>query len=165
MSDSVRPHRRHPPGSPVPGISRQEHWSGLPFPSPMHEGKKGKWSSSVMSDSQWPHGLQLTRLLSPWDFPGKSTGVGCRFFLQGIFPTQGSILGLPHCKHVRWVQLCGSLNILWHCLSVGWEWKLTFSSPVAIAEFSRFAGILSVPLSQHQLLEFEIAQLEFHHLH
>ena len=29
-----------PPGSPVPGISRQEHWSGLPFPSPMHESQK-----------------------------------------------------------------------------------------------------------------------------
>ena len=30
-----------------------------------------------MSDSSWPHGLQPTRLLHPWDFPGKSTGVGC----------------------------------------------------------------------------------------
>ena len=29
-----------PPGSPVPGILRQEHWSGLPFPSPMHESEK-----------------------------------------------------------------------------------------------------------------------------
>ena len=30
-------------------------------------------------------------------------------------------------EHVRWVQLCGSLSILWHCLSLGLEWKLTFS--------------------------------------
>ena len=59
------------------GFSRQEHWSGLPFPSPMHECEKWKWSHSVMSDSQRPHGLQPTRLLHPWDFPGKSTGVGC----------------------------------------------------------------------------------------
>ena len=29
------------------------------------------------------------RLLCPWDFLGKNTGVGCRFLLQGIFPTQG----------------------------------------------------------------------------
>ena len=29
-----------PPGSLIPGISRQEHWSGLPFSSPMHEGEK-----------------------------------------------------------------------------------------------------------------------------
>ena len=34
------------------------------------------------------------------------------------------------------MQFCSSLNILWHCLSLGLEWKLTLSSPVAIAEFS-----------------------------
>ena len=33
------------------GLSRQEHWSGLPFPSPMHESEKWKWSRSVLSDS------------------------------------------------------------------------------------------------------------------
>ena len=55
------------------GFSRQEHWSGLPFPSPMHESEKWKWSPSVVSDSWRPHGLQPTRLLHPWDFPGKST--------------------------------------------------------------------------------------------
>ena len=45
---------------------------------------------SVVSDSLRRHGLQPTRLLSLWDFPGKSTGVGCRALLQGIFPTQES---------------------------------------------------------------------------
>ena len=64
------------------GFSRQEHWSGLPFPSPVHESEKWKWSRSVVSDSQRPHGLQRTRLLHPWDFPGKSTGVGCHRLLQ-----------------------------------------------------------------------------------
>ena len=63
-----------------------------------------------------------------------------------------------------WVQLCDSLSILWHCLSLGLGWKLTFSSPVAIAEFSKFAGILSAALSQHYLSGFETAPLEFHHL-
>ena len=63
------------------------------------------------------------------------------------------------------MQLCGSLSILWHCLSLGLEWKLTFSSPVAIAEFSKCAGILSAALSQHHLLGFETAQREFHHFH
>ena len=118
------------------GFSRQEHWSGLPFPFPVHEREKWKWSHLVMSDSLWPHGLQSTRLLRPWDFPGKSTGVGCHwivisenviscvwlfaipwtvqcmefskpeyrrgslFLLQGVFPTQGSNSGLPHC---RWI--------------------------------------------------------------
>ena len=44
---------------------------------------------------------------------------------------------------LRWVQLCSSLSILWHCLSLGLEWKLTFSSPMVTAEFSKFVGILS----------------------
>ena len=63
------------------------------------------------------------------------------------------------------MQLCGSLSILWDVLSLGMEWKLTFSNPVATAEFSKFAGILSAALSQHHLSGFEIAQLEFHYLH
>jgi len=74
------------------GFSRQEHWSDLPFPSTMHESEK--WSCSVMSDPQRPHGLQPSRLLHPWDFPGKSTGVGCHWLSpisiqsknNGIFP-------------------------------------------------------------------------------
>ena len=65
---------RQIPGFPVPGISRQEHWSGLPFPSPMHESEKWKGSCSVVSESVQPHGLPSTRLLLLWDFPGKSTG-------------------------------------------------------------------------------------------
>ena len=60
---------------------------------------------------------------------------------------------------------CSSLSILWHCLSLGLKWKLTFSSSLATAEFSKFAGILSAALSQHHLLGFKIDQLEFHQLH
>ena len=63
------------------GLSRQEHWSGLPFPSPMQESEKWKWGRSVVSDPQRPHGLQPTRLLRPWDFPGQCTGVGCHRLL------------------------------------------------------------------------------------
>ena len=44
------------------------------------------------------HGLQPTRLFCPWDFPGKDTGMVCHFLLQGIFLTQGSNLGLLHCR-------------------------------------------------------------------
>ena len=67
------PETAAPQAPPSLGFSRQEHWSGLPFPSPMHENEKWKWSRSVVSDPQWPHGLQPTRLLRPRDFPGKST--------------------------------------------------------------------------------------------
>ena len=58
---------------------------------------------------------------------------------------------LENSKHyftsVRWMQLCGSLSILWHCPSLELEWKVTFSSPVATAEFSKFAGILSAAVA------------------
>ena len=47
-------------------------------------------SCSVASDSLRPHGLLPTRLLCPWDFPGKNTGVGCLALLQGIFLALGS---------------------------------------------------------------------------
>ena len=36
----------------------------------------------------------------PWDFPGKNSGVGCHFLLQGIFPTQGLNQGLLHCRQM-----------------------------------------------------------------
>ena len=93
------------------GFSRQEYWSGLPFPSPGDipypgikpasllspalEGRffttRATWeprsvSCFVMPDSVTPS----ARLLCPWDSPGKNTGVGCHALLQGIFPTQGS---------------------------------------------------------------------------
>ena len=59
---------------------------------------KRKRSHSVVSDSLQPHGLQRTTLLHSWDFPGKSTQVGCHFLLQRIFWTQGSNPGLPRCR-------------------------------------------------------------------
>ena len=55
-----------------------------------------KWSHSVVSDSLRPP-WTIARLFHPWNFLGKSTGVGCHFLLQGIFLTRGSNLGLPHC--------------------------------------------------------------------
>ena len=61
---------------------------------------KWKWICSVVSDSLQPHGLLPTRFLCPWDFPGKNTGVGCHFFLQEIFPTQGLNPDLPHCRQM-----------------------------------------------------------------
>ena len=47
---------------------------------------------SVVPDSLWSHGLQSTRLLCPWDFPGKDTGEGCHFLIQGVF--------LLHCRQI-----------------------------------------------------------------
>ena len=57
---------------------------------------KWKWKSRlVVSDSLQPHGLY-----NPWNSPGQNTGMGSFFVFQGIFPTQGSNPGLPHC---RWI--------------------------------------------------------------
>ena len=51
---------------------------------------------SVVSNSLQSHELQPTRFFCPWDFPGKNTGVGCHFLLQGILPTQELNLCLLH---------------------------------------------------------------------
>ena len=48
-----------------------------------------------MSDSLQNHGLLPTRLLHPWDFSAKNTGVGCHFLLQGIFQTPEIEPGSP----------------------------------------------------------------------
>ena len=50
-----------------------------------------------MSDSLWPHGPPPGCSVHG-DSPGKNTEVGCHALLHGIFPTQGSNLGLPHCR-------------------------------------------------------------------
>ena len=67
-------------------------------------------SHSVVSDSLRPHGLWPTRILCSWSSPGKNTGVGCHSLLLRVFPTQGSNLGLLHC---RWI-----LYHLSHCIVV-----------------------------------------------
>ena len=61
-------------------------------------------SCSIMPKSLQPCGLKPSRVLCPQDFPGKNTGVGCHFPLQGIFLTQGLNPPLLHC---RWIlYLC-----------------------------------------------------------
>ena len=71
-----------PPGSPIPGIlqARTLEWVAISFSNVW------KWKVKVKSLSRVrllaTHGLQPTRLLRPWDFPGKSTGVGCHCLLR-----------------------------------------------------------------------------------
>ena len=50
----------------------------------LHQFSSVQFSCSVMSDSLRPHGVQPTRLFRPWDFPGKSTGVGCHCLLHQL---------------------------------------------------------------------------------
>ena len=110
----MRPHRRQPTRpSPSLGFSRQEHWSGLPFPSPMHESEKWKWSRSVVSDSSRPRGLQPTRLLRPWDFPGKSTGVECHRLLQDCSLPDSFIHGIDQARILEWIAIPFSRGSSW----------------------------------------------------
>ena len=57
-------------------------------------------SHSVVSDSLSSHELWPTRLLCPWNSPGKNTRVSCHSLLQGIFPTQELNLDLPYCRQI-----------------------------------------------------------------
>ena len=130
------------------GFSRQEHWSGLPFPPSMHENEKWKWSHSVVSDWQRPHGLQPTRLLRPWDFPGKSTGVGCHCLLLweghqflnihiklwhpslipglGRFPGEGIGYSLQY----SWISLMAQMVKNQPATRETWVWSLGWDNPL-----------------------------------
>ena len=76
------------PGSPLPGIleGRTQEWVAISFSNVWKWKWKRKWSHLVVSDSSRRHGLQPVRFLRPWDFPGKSTGVGCHYLLRVYSP-------------------------------------------------------------------------------
>ena len=73
-------------GSPHPGLC--EVWLSL-------RASQVSESRSVVSDSLQPYGLY-----TPWSSLGQNTRVGSLSLLQGIFPTQGSNPGLPHCRQI-----------------------------------------------------------------
>ena len=79
-----------PPGPPSgPPVSSTSLLPWITCSSPLYY--HGGFSRSVVSDSLQPHRLlpmEPTRLLCPWDSPGKNTGVGCHFLFQGNFLTQ-----------------------------------------------------------------------------
>ena len=110
-----------PPGSSVRGISQARllEWLTVSFcrglPHTEVEPALWRWEADALPlchqgspcgcvlvaqlcPTSLPHGLYPTRLLCPWDSPGKHAGVGCLSLLQGIFLTQGSNLGLLRCR-------------------------------------------------------------------
>ena len=119
-----------------------------------------KWNRSVMSNSFATPWTIAYRLLRPWNFPGKSTVVGCHFLLQRIFPTQGSNLGLPYCGQALYLLshqgslccspfYCYSTFIVSHL--VWWNRFLTsLLSPVSLSPSLQFTEtwvlIMSFPL-------------------
>ena len=68
-------------------------------------------SRTVVSDSSKPHGLWPARLLCPWAFPGRNTGVGSHFLPHRIFPTHGLNLRLLHCRQIQGRPPCAADGI------------------------------------------------------
>ena len=80
--------------TPSLGFSRQEHWSGLPFPSPMHKSEKWKWSRSVDCSllGSSIHGIFQARVLE-WDAIAFSV---CMYYILFIHPSLDGLLGHFH---------------------------------------------------------------------
>ena len=74
-----------------------------------------KWVKSLSRARLFvtPWIVACTKLLCLWNFQGKSTGVGCHFLLQGIFPTQGSNPGLSHYRQTLY-HLSHQGNLMWN---------------------------------------------------
>ena len=105
----------------------------------------------------WTIACQAPPESPPWDSPGKNTGVGCHFLLQGIFPTQGSDPGLLHCRQILYqLSLQGSPRILeW----VAYPFSSGSSQPRNWKGVSWIAGgffIPEPPEKPHLKLSFEV---------
>ena len=85
--------------------------------------RKVKVSCSVALDSAIPWTV-ATRLLCPWNSPGKNTGVGCQSLLQRIFPSQGLSPSLLHCRQI--LHLLSHHQLEWVAISFSnaWKWKV-----------------------------------------
>ena len=108
------------------------------FPLAIHF-THGSESRSVMSDS-----LQPLKLYSLWTSPGQNTGVGSCSRLQGIFPTQGSKPGLPHCRQIlHQMSHQGSPFYTWQCIYVNatFSVSLTLSFPICVHKSIFYACI------------------------
>ena len=96
--------------------------------------------------AMWKTQVRSLVLKIPWRSEWQPTPV----FLSGESRGERSLVGYSPWGCKEW-DTTEQLHFLLFFLSLGLEWKLAFSSPVATAEFSKFAGILSEALSQHQL--------------
>jgi len=124
------------------GFSRQEHWSGLPFPSPMHESEKWKWSRSVMSNlvTPWtpayqvPPSMGFSRQEYQSGLPLPSPK-GYKLFIQTSRSQQcdSSLFLQPH--------LLTSISFIFKCLS----WISLGHSPSRVMESGSLCSYLSPP--------------------
>ena len=93
-----------------------------------HHAVHACWIAWVVSNSFLSHRLQLARLLCPWDSPGKNTGMGCHFLLQGNLPDPGTepesftspaLAGRFFTTSATWEALLGTSHLLWEEGSIG----------------------------------------------
>ena len=135
-----------PPGSSVHGVSLGKNIGVCCHACPSRESSQPR---------DWNQVFHIAGDSLPSEPSGKpkNTGVGSLSFSRGT-PwhkdwTRISCIagGFFASWATREFQLYSSWNVLWHCPSLGLEWKLTFSSPVATAEVSRFADVLSATLN------------------
>ena len=117
-----------------------------------------------------PWTVACTKLLRPWDFLGKSTGVGCCFLLQGIFPTQGSKPGLPHCRQTIYrlshqgspTSLLTQYQLQSQSLNHSPEWHSTlFSHP----SFSKSLGKASALIKSYSTCSTQLTGLTLNYGH
>ena len=97
-----------PPGSPVPEIlqARTLEWVAISFSNAWKSKVKVKSLSRVRLFAT--HGLQPIRLLRPWDFPGRSSGVGCHCLLR--------VIPLGQLKSKFWVSAMYGNPLQYSCL-------------------------------------------------
>ena len=117
-----------------------------------------------MSDFLQPHGLQPIRFLCPWDFPGKSAGVGCHFLLQGIFPTQESNPGLLHCRQTLY-RLSHWLLFLCFVIFLLLLPAVTFSSHLLLTTLHIHYCSLTDSLPSFQLTTSQIQLVKYSQMH
>ena len=128
---------------------------------------------SVVTNSLRPHGLQPARLLCPWDFPGKNTGVGCCFLLSWNFPTQRWNLHLLHGQ-----ADCLPLSHLGSSEGASFAFPILFSSQISLkisSECFPCQPYSGAPLSMDNLgvlslvfkmwLQFTLASTPIHTTH
>ena len=86
----------------------RSQYLSLSFKHLINKLKSESVTCSVVSNSLLLCGLQPARLLSPWNAPGKNTGVACHSLLQRMFPNQGLNPSLPYCREILYHVSQGS---------------------------------------------------------
>ena len=130
-----------PPGSPVPGIlqARILEWVAISFSNAW------KWCPSVVSDSSWPHGLQPTRLLRPWDFLGKSTGVGFSDKIAYLIPNRQNSKQSTHFFFQLWLlHKKGTCNKSNPNKSVTYQSKIITQAQLKLSSIDQFFYLCDV---------------------